>query len=110
MRLAESITQHLLAERAHTQHGAQAPYAQWDEWRFPVRLYPYVGSIQRTAERPIAIDPDIAFGRPIVRRAGVSTAAIADRIDAGETVAALAEDYDLSVDEIEQAVLYSRAA
>jgi len=41
---------------------------------------------------------------------GVSTAAIADRIDAGESAASLAADYDLSVDEIEQAVLYSRTA
>ena len=52
----------------------------------------------------------MAFGRPIVLRAGVSTAAIADRIDAGETVAALADDYGLTGEEIEQAVFYSRAA
>lgn len=83
---------------------------EWDEWQFPVRLYPYIDSAQRSSERPIAIDPFVAFGRPIVRRMGVSTAAIADRIDAGETVGALADDYDLSRDEIEQAVLYSRAA
>ncbi len=84
---------------------------EWDEWQFPVRLYPYIDSTQRSAaERPIAIDPHVAFGRPIVRRAGISTAAIADRIDAGETVEALADDYDLTRDEIEQAVLYSRAA
>jgi uncharacterized protein (DUF433 family) len=83
---------------------------EWDEWQFPVRLYPYIDSTRRAAEQPIAIDPHVAFGRPIVRRAGVSTAAIADRIDAGETVEALADDYDLSRDEIEQAVLYSRAA
>ena len=83
---------------------------EWDEWQFPVRLYPYIDSTKRSAERPIAIDPLVAFGRPIVRRTGVSTAAIADRIDAGETVGALAEDYDLSREEIEQAVLYSRAA
>jgi uncharacterized protein (DUF433 family) len=82
----------------------------WDEWQFPVRLYPYVASTIRSGDRPIAIDPNIAFGRPIVRRVGVSTAAIADRIDAGESAAALAEDYELSVEEIEQAVLYSRAA
>ena len=68
---------------------------EWDEWQFPVRLHPYVDSTQRAAERPIAIDPHVAFGRPIVRRAGISTAAIADRIDAGETVDALADDYDL---------------
>ena len=83
---------------------------EWDAWQYPVRLYPYTGSMPRALERPIAIDPHVAFGRPIVQRAGVSTAAIADRIDAGETVEALAEDYDLSSDEIEQAVLYSRAA
>ncbi len=83
---------------------------EWDEWQFPVRLYPYVESTQTPSERPIAIDPLVAFGRPIVRRMGISTAAIADRIDAGESVSALAEDYDLSPEEIEQAVLYSRAA
>ena len=83
---------------------------EWDEWHFPVRLYPYIESAQRSSDRPIAIDPLVAFGRPMVRRMGISTAAIADRIDAGETVRALAEDYDLSPDELEQAVLYSRAA
>jgi uncharacterized protein (DUF433 family) len=83
---------------------------EWDAWKFPVRLYPYVGAAVRGAERPIAIDPQIAFGRPIVQRAGISTTAIADRIDAGESVEAIAEDYDLSRDEVEQAVLYARAA
>jgi len=83
---------------------------EWDEWQFPIRLYPILGSSQNRGDRPIAIDPKIAFGRPIVRRAGVSTEAIANRIDAGESVAAVADDYDLSVEEIEQAVLYSRAA
>ena len=83
---------------------------EWDQWTFPVRLYPYVDATAHGGERPIAIDPMIAFGRPIVRRSGISTAAITDRLDAGETVEALAEDYDLSRDEIEQAVLYSRAA
>lgn len=83
---------------------------EWDEWKFPVRLYPYLDAGQRTADRPIAIDPQVAFGRPVVLRAGVSTAAIADRIDAGESVDALADDYDLTREEIEQAVLYSRAA
>jgi uncharacterized protein (DUF433 family) len=82
---------------------------EWDEWQFPVRLYPYV-SAEPTASKPIAIDPSIGFGRPVVVRAGVSTRAIADRIDAGETVADLAEDYDLKPEEIEEAVLYERAA
>lgn len=82
---------------------------EWDEWKFPVRLYPYAG-IASNSQRSIAIDPNIAFGRPIIPRAGVTALAITDRIDAGETIQDLAEDYDLSVEEIEQAVLYSRAA
>ena len=77
----------------------------WD----PVRLYPFVPGVSRD-DRRIAIDPEIAFGRPIILRAGVSTAAIANRIDAGESVAELSADYDLTPNEIEQAVLYERAA
>ena len=81
---------------------------EWDEWQFPVRLYPFVSG--ESDRRPIAIDPQIAFGRPVVLRAGVSTGIIAERIDAGESVAELAGDYDLSPSEIEEAILYERAA
>jgi uncharacterized protein (DUF433 family) len=83
---------------------------EWDEWQFPVRLYPFANATQSSNERAIAIDPKIAFGRPVVRRTGISTAAIVDRIEAGESVAALAADYDLTVEEIEQAVVYAQAA
>jgi uncharacterized protein (DUF433 family) len=82
---------------------------EWDEWKFPVRLYPFV-STETPAPRTIAIDPKIAFGRPIVARVGISTAAIADRIDAREPASEVAADYDLTVEEVEQAVLYERAA
>ncbi len=83
---------------------------EWDEWQFPIRLYPFVSGEARTEERPIAIDPKIAFGRPVVVRMGISTGTIAERIDAGETVQELASDYSLSPAEIEEAVLYERAA
>ena len=82
---------------------------EWDHWQFPVRLYPYV-SPDPTTEKAIVIDPAIAFGRPIVSKAGVSTNTIVSRIDAGERVKDVAQDYDLSVDEIENAVLYERRA
>lgn len=83
---------------------------EWGEWQFPIRLYPFLLSTSESAARPIAIDPQIAFGRPMVVRMGVSTRAIADRIDAGETVNELASDYGLEPPEIEEAVLYERAA
>ncbi len=82
----------------------------WDETSFPVRLYPFVSSSASNQDRPIAIDPQIAFGRPVVVRRGVSTATIAERIDAGESVEDVAADYDLGQAEIEQAALYERAA
>ncbi|EHR69315.1 hypothetical protein BurJ1DRAFT_0425 [Burkholderiales bacterium JOSHI_001] len=82
---------------------------EWDRWKFPVRLYPYTTPAQ-DGSRPIAIDAHIAFGRPVMVSRGVSTHAIAERLDAGESVADLAADYDLTVGEIEQAARYERAA
>ncbi|MGB8338256.1 MAG: DUF433 domain-containing protein [Burkholderiales bacterium] len=83
---------------------------EWDRWQFPVRLYPFSASESATPDRRIAIDPNIAFGRPVLLHKGISTGVIADRIDAGESVNELAEDYGLSPAEIEEAVLYERAA
>jgi uncharacterized protein (DUF433 family) len=83
---------------------------EWDTPQAPIRLYPFLSSETLTPDRPIAIDPRIAFGRPVVVRMGVSTRVIAERIDAGETVEDLARDYDLVPAEIEEAVLYERAA
>jgi uncharacterized protein (DUF433 family) len=82
----------------------------WDNACLPVRLYPFVRGEVAEGERTIAIDPGLAFGRPLVVRQGVSTSIIVQRIDAGETVEELAMDYDLEPSEIEEAVLYERAA
>lgn len=84
---------------------------EWDAWQFPVRLYPFASSsVSDTAQRTIAISANISFGRPVLVSRSISTAIIAERLDMGETPAELAEDYDLTTDEIEQAALYERAA
>ncbi len=83
---------------------------EWDAWKFPVRLYPFLSVDQGADERPIAIAPGISFGRPVVVRLGISTAVLAERPDAGESIKELASDYGLSTSEVEQAVLYERAA
>jgi len=62
------------------------------------------------ALRPIVIDPTIAFGRPVVDRSFVSTRSILERIDAGESIDDVANDYELSVEAVEEAVLFERAA
>jgi uncharacterized protein (DUF433 family) len=83
---------------------------EWDEAPFPVRLYPIVSTTAGTSDRSIVIDPRIAFGRPVIVSKSISTAAIAERIDAGESVDELVADYDLDRAEIVQAALYERAA
>jgi uncharacterized protein (DUF433 family) len=83
---------------------------EWDSSKFPVRLYPFLSAVAPSDERPIVIDPRIAFGRPVVLRKAITTSAIAERMDAGETVEDIAADYDLGPSEIEQAILYERAA
>ena len=82
----------------------------WDSSRFPVRLYPFLSASTPSGDRPIAIDPRIAFGRPVVVSKGIATSTIAERLDAGESVKDIAADYDLAQSEIEQAVVYERAA
>ncbi len=50
------------------------------------------------------------FGRPFISTKGISTSILVDRIDAGESTDAIADDYELDVNEVEMAILYERAA
>ena len=82
----------------------------WDASKLPVRLYPFLSAATPSEARPIVINPRVAFGRPVLQSNGVSTFTIVERIDAGESVNDVANDYDLGPTEIEQAILYERAA
>ena len=79
---------------------------EWDR-NLPVRLYPFIDFDSR---KVIAIDPLIKFGRPVIMRKAVSTSILVERIDAGESLKAVADDYDLEMNEIEMAILYECAA
>lgn len=81
-----------------------------DERALPMRLFPFVRTASVADERIIAIDPGIAFGRPVVAKRSISTQVIAERIDAGESPEFIAEDYDIEVADVEAAVVYERAA
>lgn len=80
-----------------------------DESALPLRLYPLPPGLSH-GTRTIVIDPRISFGRPTIAGSGVSTEALISRIDAGETVDDLADDYGLQPTQIRDAVLYERAA
>ena len=80
-----------------------------DDAALPFRLYP-LRPAWSEERKPIVIDPRVSFGRSTVAGSGISTAALVDRVDAGEDLEILAGDYGLRIDQIEDAVFYERAA
>lgn len=76
-----------------------------------VALYPYLTRHPQQVEEPklVLIDPRISFGKPILVGVGVPTAVVADRHEAGESIAELATDYGCEASEIQKAVDYERA-
>jgi uncharacterized protein (DUF433 family) len=71
----------------------------------PIKLYPFTCQHAAVgAPNPVEIDPNIAFGRPVVRGRAVPTAVLADRFKAGDTLRELADDYEVSTETIEEAI------
>jgi uncharacterized protein (DUF433 family) len=76
----------------------------------PSRLFPVLTARGLHGPKIVVIDPRISFGRPFIARKGVRTATIVERLDAGESREAVAADYQLEPAEIDEAILYERAA
>jgi uncharacterized protein (DUF433 family) len=76
-----------------------------------IALYPFLKRDPQLVEGPklVLIDPRISFGKPILVGVGVPTSVVADRHEAGETIAELANDYECEESEIEAAIDYERA-
>jgi uncharacterized protein (DUF433 family) len=76
-----------------------------DTQGIPVRLFLFTRKDDiRDQPSPIVVDPRIAFGRPVLAGRSVPTAILADRFKAGETLTQLADDYDTSPQNIEEAL------
>jgi uncharacterized protein (DUF433 family) len=74
-----------------------------------VRLYPLTRPEPSLSPRLIVIDPRISFGRPVIAGTGIPTAVIHDRWKGGDSVAELADDYNRTPEEIEEALRYEAA-
>ena len=76
-----------------------------------VALYPFLKRHPQVMEEPklVLIDPRISFGKPILVGVGVPTSVVADRHQAGESIAELARDYECEASAIQQAIAYERA-
>jgi uncharacterized protein (DUF433 family) len=89
---------------------------QRDERGVPIRLFPFTrknNSPIEEAPEPVVMDPQIAFGRPVLVGPSVPTALLADRFKAGASLNQLAADYDTTREVIEEAIrceLVSRRA
>jgi uncharacterized protein (DUF433 family) len=70
------------------------------------RLYPVRRSADASAPRVVVIDPEISFGRPTIAGHGVSVAILVDRFRSGESLADLADDYELKTQQVEEAIRY----
>jgi len=75
----------------------------------PVALFPWVGG-EGSEETPVTIDPRVAFGHPTITGTGISTAVLASFVRAGESVVAVAEDYDLRPEQVTAAIRFEEAA
>jgi uncharacterized protein (DUF433 family) len=76
----------------------------------PMRLFPYTRTIAsvQDAPRSVLIDPVRSFGRPVLATAFVRTEVVADRFEAGDTIAEMAGDYGVSSAEIEEALRFEQ--
>lgn len=76
-----------------------------DEKGLARRLFP---AMRENAPRLVVIDPARRFGRPVLASANIETSAIADRFDAGDSTEALAEDFGVSAESIEEALRFEK--
>lgn len=81
---------------------------RWDKSGSPERLFPVTRTNAHHGPQVVTIDPEVAFGRPVVKRKWIRTVTIAERFKAGESVFDLKEDYELKVEEVEEAIRYEQ--
>lgn len=66
----------------------------------PVRWWP------SGKDRPIAVDPRVSFGHPIILPQAIRTETVADSFEAGESIAAIAEEFELEPIQVEEAIRF----
>lgn len=68
------------------------------------RFFPFVKELRSSEPKIIEINPLIGFGKPVIAGTGISTAIIASRFNARESMSALAEEYGCMPQQIEEAI------
>jgi uncharacterized protein (DUF433 family) len=68
------------------------------------RFFPFVREPRPSEPKTIEINPMVGFGKPVIAGTGISTAIIASRFNARESVNSLAEEYGCTSQQIEEAI------
>ncbi len=85
-------------------------YAARVQWQgsTPLRLFPFTTKpeLESTdaAPRRVVIDPQVAFGRPVLAGTRITTRVLFERFEAGESMTDLAADYELELAQVEDAI------
>ncbi len=80
---------------------------EWDGEGKVARLFPILQSgVGTEIDRPLMIDPQVSFGRPVIAGTGVPTSIVADLFEAGDSIQAIAEDYNCKPEQIAAAVYF----
>jgi uncharacterized protein (DUF433 family) len=69
-----------------------------------VRLYPFTRPGLADSPKSVFIDPRVSFGRPVLAKMRIPTAAITERYLAGEPIEHLAKDYDCETLDVQEAI------
>ena len=72
------------------------------------KFYPFV--MERTQDEPrlILINPAVGFGKPVIAGTGISTAVVASRFNARESIEDLASEYRVEPQQIEEAIRWEQ--
>lgn len=79
------------------------------KFRAPVLHPNFDGEEMVSGVYPVSVSPVVAFGRPTLSGYGVRTSTVNARVESGETVAAIAEDYGLPLELVANALVYEHA-
>lgn len=83
---------------------------EWENGHTPLWLKPFPRRPQHKEEEIVGVNPTISFGKPLIRRVGISTEIVALRYDSGENERTIVSDYGLRKEEFDEALFFEGAA
>jgi uncharacterized protein (DUF433 family) len=72
------------------------------------KLHPFVMERKQSEPRLIQLNPAVGFGKPVITGTAISTAVIASRFNARESVPDLASEYGVEPKQIEEAIRWEQ--